>query len=313
MIRVDVLLADPAGFLAAGAFGAAALIRIERSATIAGSYAEIGTVSIDITTQLTGPFVFWDATGLATSYYRWRISNAANSVQSPYSDPALGYNPVATATLGDAYAALTDVVGLFETWPLTKRLPRLTTLLRVATGQVIDEFDGRDFFRHPASGSATWLADGNGSPTLHVHEGLIALDALELSFDGGLTYVQVTASDYMLRGDSPFSAEPIPAGEPYFHIRFTAFGQYTNFPRSHQSARLTGARGWPTVPTVLREATAQRVRQLAAAGATYDGSDAGGADGYGPAPTTDRFWPQSMWNFQKAERERFIGCSVGRS
>jgi hypothetical protein len=313
MIRVDVLLADPAGLLAAGAFGAGALIRVERSATIAGSYAEVGTVAIDVTTQLTAPFVFWDAAGLATSYYRWRISNAGNTVQSPYSDPALGINPVATGVLSDAYAALTDVVGLFETWPLAKRLNRLTTLLRVATDQVIDEFDGRDFFRHPASGSATWLADGNGSASLHVHGGLVALDALELSFDGGLTYVPVTASDYMLRGDSQFSAEPLPSGEPYFHIRFTAFGQYTNFPRTHQSVRLTGARGWPAIPTVLREATSQRVRQLAAAGATYSGSDAGGSDDYGPSPTTDRFWPQSMWNFLKAERNRFIGCSVGRS
>lgn len=45
MIRVDVWLPDPASVLVVGAFGAGALIRIERSATEGGVYAGHGATT----------------------------------------------------------------------------------------------------------------------------------------------------------------------------------------------------------------------------------------------------------------------------
>lgn len=210
-----------------------------------------------------------------------------------------------------AYASLDRLLGMFETRPTqAARLDRLTELLGVATAQLIAEAGGRDHFRHPDAGSASWVIDGDGGDTLHVHEGLVALDALELSFDGGLTYVAVPATDYTLRGDSPWSAEPVPDGEPAFHIRFTGFGGYAGVPPTVRAARLTGARGWPAIPEPLVEGTAQRARQLAYAEAGYSGSLAGGPDQYGAPATTDRFWPQSTYNFLALERERFRGCRL---
>jgi hypothetical protein len=209
-----------------------------------------------------------------------------------------------------AYASLDRLLTLFETRPTHQaRLDRLDQLLDVATAQVIEACGHRDYFRHPDTGSATWVVDGDGSDTLHVHEGLVALDALELSFDG-LSYIAVPATDYVLRGDSPWSAEPVPESEPFFHVRFTGFGGYTNVPPTIRAARLTGARGWPAVPETLVEATAQRVRQLAYAEASYSGSAVGGPDGYGAPVTTDRFWPQSLYNFLEADRSRFMACHL---
>jgi hypothetical protein len=115
----------------------------------------------------------------------------------------------------------------------------------------------------------------------------------------------------VLRGDSPLTGERIPDGEPFFHVRFTGFGQYTNFTATIRAARLTGARGWATIPDTLAEATIQRARQLAFADGDYSGSAAGGPDEFGRPAGTDRFWPQSLYNFLTAENERFMACHVG--
>lgn len=308
MIRVDAYLSDPAAQLAAGAFGAGALIRIERSPDNIAAYAEVTTLAIVAATQL---YTYWDPTGIETSWFRWRISDAGNTVQSPYSDPFQGTSPT-NAVLPNSYAQIQSLLKHFETKPSKPdKLARLSDLLVLATAQVIEQCGHRDYFRHPTSGTTTWVLDGNGSGVLHVHEGLISVSLLELSFDGGLTYVPVTASDYVLRGDGPFNAEPIPANEPYFHVRFTGWGQYTNFPPTVQSARLTGVRGWPAVPVALVEATAQRARQLGFAEGSYSGSNAGGPDEFGHAATMDRFWPQSLWNFLALERSRFMACHIG--
>ena len=211
-----------------------------------------------------------------------------------------------------SYATIDQVLALFETPPSkASRIARLTDLLTTATQQVIEECGGRDYLPHPASGTAVWIADGNGSDILHIHEGLISLALLELSFDGGRTYVPVDAADYMLLGDSPYSQEPLPAGEPFFHLRFTTWGHYTTVPPTVRAARLTGVRGWPAVPVTLSEATAQRVRQLAFADGSYSGSLAGGSDEFGAPAPTDRFWPQSLYNFLAFQRERFMGCHFG--
>jgi hypothetical protein len=67
VIRIDVWLPDPAGALATGAFGAGALIRIERSATVGGVYAEVATLPLVATTLA---YTYWDPTGDDTTWYR---------------------------------------------------------------------------------------------------------------------------------------------------------------------------------------------------------------------------------------------------
>lgn len=307
MVRVDVLLTqDPAVLRGAGAFGVGAVVRLERSATQTGTFAEVAFQAVAAGTYR---YTFWDS-GDNTMWYRWRV--ASDDTGSPastslYSAPFQGIDPVSSSA-PVSYAVLGDLLPLFETTPNQSRFPRLDSLLQIATAEVIEQCGGRDYFRHPAVGTTTWVLDGiDGSDVLHAHEGLISVSLLELSFDGGLTYVPVTATDYVLRGDSPYLGEPPPAGEPYFHIRFTGFGSYVVFQQGVQAIRLTGARGWAAWPTVLREATVERARQLAYAEGSYSGSAAGPTE-YGAPPAIDRFWPQSFWNWLTKERERFMGC-----
>ena len=309
MIRVDAWLPDPASVLATGAFGAGALVRIESGPDpSAGPWTEVQTTAI-VATQV--QYQWWDPSGDATTWYRWRVSDAGGATFSPYSAPFAGTSPAAFAP-PLTYASIDDVLATFETPVMAPRdLRRMAGLLTTATNQVIEACGHRDYFRHPATGVMTWVVDGDGSDILHLHEGLVSLSLLELSFNGGLTFVPVDAADYVLRGDSPFVAEPVPDGEPYFHVRFTGFGKYVTFVPTIRAARLTGVRGWPAVPAVLVESTAQRVRQLAFGSAGYSGGEAGGPDIFGRASSTDRFWPQSMYNFLQAEHSRFMACHMG--
>ena len=89
MILVSAWLPDPVSVLDAGAFGAGALIRIESAATIAGVYAEITTLPI-VATQV--QYQYWDPAGTATTWYRWRVSDAGNAIDSDYSAPLQGTN-----------------------------------------------------------------------------------------------------------------------------------------------------------------------------------------------------------------------------
>lgn len=311
MIRVDVWLPDPAAALATGAFGAGALIRIERAATVGGVYAEVTTLPLVATTL---SYTYWDPTGDGTQWYRWRVSNSGNTVRSPYSAPFQGTSPT-DSVFPLSYAGIADVLALFETTPLPAKQARLATLLGVATNEIITECGGRDYFLHPSDGSSeAWFADTSrtrrgrdGRPFICAHYGIVSLEQLEFSQDQGGTYAVVDEDDYVLRGDDPDSAEPPPAGEPYFHILLTGTGTVTSVPRGTNLVRPTGIRGWPAIPSVLVEATAERARQLAYADPSYSGN-VPGEDAYGGGPLPMR-WPQTLYNFLTAERHRFW-CQV---
>lgn len=298
-VRLRKFVPNPSDIIVG--YGATPKLRFERSATQGGAFAEITTINVTATLFA---YEYWYAAGLLTDWFRTRFSDSGGTSFSSYDTPWSPSEPT-------AYATLEDVIPLFETRPSDKRLARLEQLLTIATGQVIDECGHRDYFMHPGSGTATWTADGNGSSILHLHDGFVSVSLVEQSFDGGTTYVTVPSTDYMLRGDSPYSAEPVRTGEPYFHLVLTGFGTYATWPPTFRSVRLTGVRGWPVIPSGLVESTAQRARQLAYSDAMYQGSNEGGPDDYGTVQAT-RYWPQSLWNFLKAEHERFMGCSVAR-
>lgn len=246
-------------------------------------------------------------------YFRWEGTGAVTAAE----EGTFNVETIMGADIAlPSYADLGRLLRLFETRPNASRYPRLASLLRIATAQVIEACGHRDYFPHPTTGTAAWYVNGPLSPRrswndrriLHVHEGITSLTGLEISQDQGGSYTSVVSTDYVLRGDDPESSEPIPAGEPYFHVVFTGLGSIVSFPQGVNVIRPTGIRGWPAVPEALVEATVQRARQLAYAEGSYSGSQAGGQDEYGRPVTTDRFWPQSLWNFLQAEHSRFMGC-----
>ena len=81
-LEIEVTNADE--LLATEAYGAGALLRWESSATEAGTYVEGGTEALVSGITL---YDVWDAAGIETTWYRTRISDAAGTTFSAYSDP----------------------------------------------------------------------------------------------------------------------------------------------------------------------------------------------------------------------------------
>jgi len=306
MIRVDVWLPDPAGVLAVGAFGAGALIRIERADLdlappyALGAYAEVHTAAV---VAATVAYQWWDAAGLGTSYYKWRVSKATPAVPadySPYSAPFLGTNPAATI-LPRSYASLDRALALFETSPLNaNRTVRLAQALGIATSELIGEAGGRDYFRHPAAGTETWSPGPNDvdGTILHVHAGIVG-SLTSLTINGTAT------TDYVLRGDTPHLPLRPGTAEPAFHVELTI----GTFPTDPTLTVVVGARGWAAIPEELVESAAVRARQLIYADPSYSGSSPSD-DAYGQ-PVPFALWPHVLFKFLEREKKRFAACLVG--
>lgn len=207
-----------------------------------------------------------------------------------------------------AYAGIDDLLALFETKPKPDRqTDRLEPLLETATDELIDELGGLDFFRHPSTGSETWLTEGDGSRLLHVHQGLVALDLVEISLDLGRTFIALGSDDWVLQWNW-YSSHPPREGEPWFHLRLRPLVSPSVFPCGMGTVRLTGATGWPAIPRAGIEGVAERARQIAYADPSYEGvipSD----DSYGQPIVTGR-WPDVTWKLIQREKQRFMTCGL---
>lgn len=208
-----------------------------------------------------------------------------------------------------AYATDDDVLALFidRPEPNEKRQARLSSLLQTATDELNGELGGLDFFRHPTSGERTWVVDGSGKQLLHVHRGIASLSAVEVSLDSGLSFVAVDPSHWELRWDA-FSNDEPPDGEPWFHLRMKPFSTFGAFPLGASTVRLTGASGWPRIPSPAIEGVAERARQVAYSDGSYQGS-ASSDESYG-TPTMTTRWPDVVWKFLSRERARFYACEA---
>jgi hypothetical protein len=265
VIRVRVALDAPNQALSA--FGAGALVRIESAALEAGPFTEIGTRPVVAATYL---YELDDGAGTATTWYRWRLSNAGNTATSDYSDPFLGFGwsaPFTTEGMPRAYATLDDLLATFrQRVDDTVRLARLNQTLIRATQQINSKLKF-DFFPHPLTGTETRIYDGDGTDKLCVHEGIYTTAGLlvEISQDSGATFVTVSSGDLYAEPRNPAS------GQPYFHLRLTPLSAYRTFPRGRQTVRVTAGFGWAAVPEDVKEATIARARQLVAADPSLSG------------------------------------------
>lgn len=225
--------------------------------------------------------------------WRWEGTGAAGAITE-------GSFEITTIFAPQTYATLDRAKALFETQPNSARLARLSTELLTATNELIDEAGHRDYFRHPEVGSDEFLLDDVDGRTLHVHDGIVAIDVLERR--AGTTYTELTeGTDYILRGASPHESPTPGAGDPIaFHLELVNGSKWAD------GARLTGALGWPRIPDALAAGCAARARQLTYGDASYEGAIAGD-DGYG-RPTVSNFWPDVTYKFLMRERRRFYAC-----
>jgi hypothetical protein len=287
MIRLFVYLDAPSALLAADAFGAGALVRAERAAGEAGPYAEIATAAIVADQHR---YTFWDPDGSETSWYRWRVSNAGNTVQSAYSDPLQG-DDLADPSVSGRYATVDDVLGTYKQ-AITdeKTLNRIDQALETATQNIIDLL-GFDFFRHPQSGAEARVFESIGGSSLCIHDGVIpdSVTLVELRGSVHSDYTSLVAADWE-------QERPERPGFPAFHLHLTGLSTWGRFPGGRQLVRVTAAFGWPEIPASVREATVHRARQLLA----WDPSRPGGP--VGPeelgAPVGPNRMPDTMYRLR---------------
>jgi hypothetical protein len=265
MIRVRFTLDDPDGALAA--FGAGALLRVERAASEDGSYAELTTIAV-VSGTLT--YEYDDDAGDESSWYRWRLSDAANTKQGGYAAAFRG-ETFTDDSAPDAYATLADFAQTFGQDVLAdaddRTLARYRSVLTRAASQINAKLK-RDFFRHPApSGTEVRYFDGTGRRTLCVHAGFYTTDDMlvEVSLDGGQTFTELASTDWY-----PEPLDPQP-GFPWFHIAMATYGAYPRLPVGRRLVRVTAAYGWSAPLPDVVEANVARARQLAASDPTLSG------------------------------------------
>lgn len=211
--------------------------------------------------------------------------------------------------MATAYAEIEDVLAFFSTPPKGAKLERLVGLL----GTTAEELNGelhRDFYRHPSTGEAIWLVDGEGGRVLHLHRGIVTLSLVEISLDRGQTFIELDSTDWQLKGESPFSSDAPPDGEPYFHLVLMPFATYTSWPVGDAVIRLTGAYGWPTYPRPLIEGNAERTRQIAFADPSYQGFIPADDDYAGRPMVSSGRWPDVLYKFMTRENDRFYACEA---
>lgn len=204
------------------------------------------------------------------------------------------------------YAEVDDVI-------VTRRQdsadPRyLATVQRYLEDATADltEAIGYSFLRQPDASTTSWITTGSGCAVLHVHEGLADLTGVEIRFSAADSWTALDDTDWVLEGEV---GEPlILAGEPAFHVVLLPTAAYSEFPRGRQLVRLTGARGWPSMPTRARSATVALVRQRLG----LDQTGQGGA--FGPEELGARvgpdLWPRAAYDLLRLEQGRHRGCSM---
>jgi hypothetical protein len=233
ILRIDI---DPE-VLATGAFGAGALVRVERSATGGGAgFAEIGTLAV-VATDLAA--TYYDTTGTTTHWYRTRYSDAAGAVLSEYGPEFQVGGPLPYTNYGAVKARL----GITDTTD--------DDILQVLCEQVNQWLEGRLGRRVGPENGVTYTFDGNGLTRLRVIRGIRAVTALTVASTTGATPVAATAADIFLLPPTGDRAPGQPAD--WIVLSDHPTGSVWYFPVGYGNVRVTGDFGFASIPDDLAD------------------------------------------------------------
>ncbi len=286
VLRVTVL--DPADVLRD--YGAGALIRLERSATVDGLYAEIDTEPVVASTY---SYELFDAAGASTDWYRVRYSTATPTLASHYSGYGTSFSPGSP----DAYATLDDLLlTMGQTVDDTRFRANAERRLREATLD-LDREIGYSALR--TTGSI--IAHGRGGSVLHVHRGIVSLTGIDIRLSTGAAWTALQAQDtgWYLEGND---GDPNAVDSIYYHVRLVDTASYTEYPEVTQGIRLTGTFGGDA--DSRRAACVAWARQRIALDPSTPGGLLSGPEDLGGAVSIDR-WPRAVYDLVSAERRRF--------
>lgn len=272
---IQITVESPDDILNVGAYGVAAEVQLQTSATEGGAYADVsGTGSTPAIVVLTGvrSYTGYDPNGIVSSWYRTRFTTADGTTRvSDWSDPF----QVAPEGSG-LICSLWDVKQELGTTSTTDD-ELLTEKIR-QIGALIQGYTGRRFVRTPASGDDTFYFDvATSGRRLSIPVGIASATVLEVATgtqpESGGTFTTVTAAEWWLRPVESERDYGWPATSIHLSDQSSSY-----FAVGYNTVRLTGALGWSAVPYDI-QAIAQR-----AVVSSYmsKGSGAGGVAAVGP-------------------------------
>lgn len=220
-------------------------IQIERSTTGGGAgYANIGSVTVLAATRA---YTYYDGDGLGSDWYRWYLSNAANTF--PIAGQR-GYSPEQQPGVDAGSGLLCDVADVKQALGIAATDTTEDENILERIGQVSTRIMGytkRRFARSPASGTTTFLFEAPAGRILRVPQGIAEATQLEVATGSqpevGGTYSIVTAADWFLR---PLSGQR-DYGWPATQIVISDLSASRIY-AGYNAVRLTGALGWESVP-----------------------------------------------------------------
>ena len=220
------------------------------SATETGSFADVSGTGSTPTVPIvaaTRTYDAYDPNGTASLWYRTRIENAGGTRLSDWLAP---FQPAPEGS--GLICSLWDVKQALGLTTTAEDENLLEAIRQV--GSEIASVTGRQFIRTPASGTTTWTEDIGSDGllcvdgrTLYYPKGLASLTTLEIATtsqpESGGTYTTVAAADWFLRPTAASRDD----GWPATRIVISDLSS-SRFYYGYNIVRLTGARGFETVP-----------------------------------------------------------------
>lgn len=261
---------EPDQILNAGAYGTAAVIRLQTASTEAGVYADVsGTGSTPTTTvvTLTRSYTAYDPGGIVSSWYRTRFENAGGTRTSDWSDPFQVGDETAglLCSVSDVEQELGRTASANERELILEKIRQVSRAIERATGRWLAPRP-----TDPASTTTLYFHTEYGQE-LHIPRGVRTVSALGVASEdqpaSGGTYTTATAADYYI--DPPVS-ERIDDDEPGKWIRFrdNPSGPVSWFVQAAHGASVTGSFGYAVVPPDIQGvATRAALRRFLGKGA----------------------------------------------
>lgn len=225
------------------AFGAGALIRVERSADNIAPYAEIGTLALVAGTY---GYTYYDQVQATGAWYRTRYSNSGNTNQSSYGAVSQANISYATlCSLGDVKQRL----GILATD--TTDDERLLEMIAQESAWIQGKTH-RLLLPDPSIGTKVYLFDGHDATDngmcLPIPRGIQTVTQLRVALYTGGALAVVPATDYFLQP----SVQELDPGSPYFELWMTNIPSAGNstpyFGPGYVNIEVTGTFGWPATP-----------------------------------------------------------------
>lgn len=254
-IRIRIPVDAPDDILAL--FGAAAKVRLERSATGGGvGFSEVATATVVSGTTI---YALDDAGGDTGEWYRHRYSTTTPTLPEHYG----AYSDEYQGGVETGLCSLADVRHLVPNLAATDTSPDEDLLEYIAT--VTDDIIGyceRGFLPDPATGTKTVYLDyaGDGS-TLWLPRGVRSVTYLGVASsdqpgDGTGIYTEITTGYYL---DPPEHERS--RGWPATRITLGSLAA-RSFEAGKRTVKLTGAFGWAAPPPRVSQIAARAVYLL---------------------------------------------------